>query len=498
MSILSGVLVFFVLLGVVPLAMAAFQTLTATRHHEAYLDYVGRWAPRVAALIPAWNEAPVLTASVERMLALDYPPERLRVYVIDDASTDDTPAVMAALIAKHPGQVIHLRREKGGQGKAHTLNHGLEIVLDDDWAEAVLITDADVLFAPESLRRMTRHLADPSVGAVTAFVKEGSTPGNYVNKSIAYEYATAQAVARRSANVIGAQPCLAGGAQLHSRENLIAIGGRIDTSTLAEDTATTFDTQIAGNRVVFEPHALVFAEEPGSLRALWGQRLRWGRGNFQVTRRYAFVWGRRSRFGPLGSFFLAASWFVVLAQPFLLVLSSLSLITLYALDIPWVWAVFRSLWIISGIVYMLIIGGVYAVDPRTLRRTWVQAVLFSGLVSFILVMVSLFPGPARWLGHEFVQTTGISKSTSDALVQALTVGAYAWLTLSMVLAYLGKVMERIPRIGPFLGVTAIIIAGYGSLLCSVTFAALGAELRGKKAVWVKTEKTGKHMIEDGQ
>ncbi|WP_269446688.1 hypothetical protein [Blastococcus saxobsidens] len=40
--------------------------------------------------------------------------------------------------------------------------------------------------------------------------------------------------------------CLAGGAQLHTRENLLAIGGQIDTSSLAEDTVTTFRTQLGG------------------------------------------------------------------------------------------------------------------------------------------------------------------------------------------------------------------------------------------------------------
>jgi hypothetical protein len=40
--------------------------------------------------------------------------------------------------------------------------------------EALLITDADVNFEPDSLRKMVRHLADPQVGAVTAYLKEGS------------------------------------------------------------------------------------------------------------------------------------------------------------------------------------------------------------------------------------------------------------------------------------------------------------------------------------
>ena len=73
------------------------------------------------------------------------------------------------------------------------------------------------------------------------------------------------------------------------------MGGRIDTSSLAEDTFTTFKTQLAGNRVVFEPHATVWAEEPDNILGLWKQRLRWARGNVQVTKQYRHLWFRPHR-----------------------------------------------------------------------------------------------------------------------------------------------------------------------------------------------------------
>src|SRR3984957_18529537 len=174
----------------------------------------------------------------------------MRIYVVDDASTDATPQVLREKQIQYPGQVVHLRREHGGQRKAHTLNHGLAVILDDDWMEALLITDADVIFEPAALAAMTRHLADPGVGSVTCYIKEGSRPGNYLTRFIGFEYVTAQAGARRGQNVLGALACLAGGAQLHSRASLVALGGRIDTSTLAEDTITTFETQLRGHRVV--------------------------------------------------------------------------------------------------------------------------------------------------------------------------------------------------------------------------------------------------------
>src|SRR5580704_10834848 len=184
-------LIALVMAGAVPGMAATWQFLLVVAHfwrnHYAACEPV---FPRTAILIPAWNEAAVIGASIDRLMALEYPPDSLRIYLVDDASTDQTPQVAKAKEAQYPGQVIHLRREKGGEGKAHTLNHGLGIIMRDDWMEALLITDADVIFEADSLRKMTRHLADPLVGAVTAYIKEGCRPGNYLTRFISYEYIT--------------------------------------------------------------------------------------------------------------------------------------------------------------------------------------------------------------------------------------------------------------------------------------------------------------------
>jgi cellulose synthase/poly-beta-1,6-N-acetylglucosamine synthase-like glycosyltransferase len=222
------ILIVLVMAGALPELAASWQFVLVAGHFwRNHYDACAPVFPRTAILIPAWNEAAVIGASIDRLMDLEYPPDSLRVFLVDDASTDDTPVVAMAKAEQYPGRVVHLRREKGGQGKAHTLNHGLAIILQDDWMEALLITDADVIFTPDSLRKMTRHLADPEVGAVTAYIKEGSRPGNYMTRFIGYEYITAQAAARRGQNVLRATACLAGGAQLHTRANLVALGGRI-------------------------------------------------------------------------------------------------------------------------------------------------------------------------------------------------------------------------------------------------------------------------------
>jgi cellulose synthase/poly-beta-1,6-N-acetylglucosamine synthase-like glycosyltransferase len=447
--------------------------------------------PRTAILIPAWNEAAVIGASIDRFMSLEYPRDALRVFLVDDASTDETPQVAAAKAAQYPGQVVHLRREKGGQGKAHTLNHGLAIILSDDWMEALLITDADVIFEPDSLRKMARHLADPQVGAVTAYIKEGSRPGNYMTRFIGYEYITGQAAARRGQNVLGALACMAGGAQLHSRANLVALGGRIDTSSLAEDTFTTFQTQLAGRRVVFEPHATVWAEEPGSISALWKQRLRWARGNVQVTFRYRNVWFRPRRGHRLGGVTFGVSWFCLFLQPVFMIISSASLLILYFADTPRAWLAFRLLWNINAAAYIFTTCFALLIDPQIGRHTWREAFIFPGVVNLAIIAYACFPGLLRDALHQVVTAAGASPASLHW--GWVIVAVYAWLTASMAVAYLAKMAEP-TWLGRFISPALLVIVGYGSLLCACTFASYVKELRRDEMVWDKTEKTGKVAV----
>src|SRR6266496_2075333 len=109
---LRWLLIALVMVGTVPLLVANYQFLLVADHFRR-LHY-GRCAPqfpRTAILVPAWNEAAVIGASIDRLMLLDYPREALRIFVVDDASTDDTPDVIQAKAVQYPGNVIHLRRK---------------------------------------------------------------------------------------------------------------------------------------------------------------------------------------------------------------------------------------------------------------------------------------------------------------------------------------------------------------------------------------------------
>lgn len=484
--LLSGL----VLLGALPMAASTIGHLLAALHRTRdHLDRVDpALQPRVAVVVPAWNEAAVLEHSVERMMALDYPTDRLRLVVVDDASTDATPAILAEAQRRYPGRVLHLRRERGGQGKAHTLNHGLQHVLADDWAQAVLITDADVVFTPTAIGRMARHLADPEVGAVMGFIREASDPPHWLGRYVGYEYATAQLSMRRAQNVVGAQACLAGGAQMLSRGNLEAIGGRIDTTTLAEDTVTTMQTQLAGRRVVFDPHAECWAEEPASLAALWKQRLRWARGNLQVTRRFRSVFFRPSRQHRLGNPWFGVIWFSTLYLPAFMILASAALVTLWFVDRGPAQIAFQLYWGASALMFVLGTVFVLLLDRRIARQSWWAALTFPGVVNLVVLAVVLAPAPMERLAATVLPGLGVTWDEHARDVALL--GVYLWTSLAMLAAWLVYRADRTRVLRPLVP-ALVALVGFGPVLCAVTVAAYVAQARGAATTWDKTEKTGK-------
>jgi cellulose synthase/poly-beta-1,6-N-acetylglucosamine synthase-like glycosyltransferase len=493
LEVLQWILVGLVLLGAVPMVTTVYQFLLLLRspRHDHYDDCDPDFLPRVVVLVPAWNEVAVLRYSVDAMMALDYPPERLRMAVVDDGSDDGTPELLDGKVAQYPGRVLNLRRENGGQGKAHTLNHGLALLLEDDWADAVLITDADVVFEPTSVRRMVRHLADERVGSVTAFILEASKRPNTMNRYIGYEYTAAQAASRRAQNVVGAQGCLAGGAQLHSRANLIELGGAIDTTTLAEDTVTTFETQLAGRSVVFDGNARCLAEEPGSVVGLWKQRLRWSRGNIQVARRFGGVTGGvffgRSDIHRLGGLWFGLQWFATLLLPVLMIISSTSLVILWFINFGKAELAFEILWVTNAFGWLFTTIYTLSLDRWVARRTWFQAFTFPGLVNIVIMVAALAPRPTRELRDWALGLVGWTWSAG--LADTLALFAYAWVALCMVAAYGLYRLEKWGRL-PRLQAVLLVLIGYGPLLCAITFAAYVAEARGASIKWEKTEKVG--------
>jgi len=106
-------------------------------------------APRLSIVVAARDEERHIERAMRSVLALEWP--ALEVIAVDDRSSDRTGAILDALAAADPRlRVVHVSALPAGWlGKNHAL-HLAGQAATGDW---VLFTDADVMFAPDALRR---------------------------------------------------------------------------------------------------------------------------------------------------------------------------------------------------------------------------------------------------------------------------------------------------------------------------------------------------------
>jgi len=127
-----------------------FYWLSAVRDSDLLLR-PARW-PSVVSVIPARNEAAVISRSVASLMRQDYP-GALSVIVVDDDSNDGTGAAADAA-ATGSGRTLTVQKGQplpaGWTGKLWALKQGVAAA-EQSAPDLLLLTDADIAHAPDSL-----------------------------------------------------------------------------------------------------------------------------------------------------------------------------------------------------------------------------------------------------------------------------------------------------------------------------------------------------------
>ena len=251
---------------------------------------VASYKPKVAVLIPAYNEEKVIVRTVRAALNSNYP--NLRVIVIDDGSRDRTLAVARAAFAREEaaGRVIILT--KPNSGKADALNYGIEHIED---AELFVGIDADTIIASDAISRLVPHFINPKVGAIAGNAKVGNRV-NLWTRWQALEYITSQNFERRALDVLGAVSVVPGAIGAW-RVSAVREAGGYQIDTVAEDADLTMALLRRGYRVEYEDMALAYTEAPTNANGLMRQRFRWSFGILQAVYKHSGVFARKGALG---------------------------------------------------------------------------------------------------------------------------------------------------------------------------------------------------------
>jgi hopene-associated glycosyltransferase HpnB len=149
------------LVAAIPLAIWIYLFLARgnfwqLREDDIYLQPLANW-PRVAAIVPARNEAENIAKTVRSLAAQEYPGE-FSIIIVDDHSEDGT-AALAQKAANESGASQRVRIHSaaplapGWTGKLWALNEGVQVASEHK-PDFLWFTDADIEHAPDTLRRL--------------------------------------------------------------------------------------------------------------------------------------------------------------------------------------------------------------------------------------------------------------------------------------------------------------------------------------------------------
>ena len=240
--------------------------------------------PRVAVQVPLFNERFVAERVIDAVAALDYPPERLHLQILDD-STDDTHALVAARVAQYRTtglRIDHVTRPERTGYKAGALAHGL----NETDGEIIVIFDADFVPEPDFLRRtVPLFFADERLGVVQTRWGHCNENESLLTRLQAFGLDAHFRIEQVGRTAGGHFINFNGTGGLWRRRCIEDAGGwRFDT--LTEDLDLSYRAQLRGWRFGYTPAVVAPAELPTMMDALKSQQYRWTKGAAETARRH--------------------------------------------------------------------------------------------------------------------------------------------------------------------------------------------------------------------
>ena len=235
--------------------------------------------PRFAILIPAHDEAAVITGAVGSVVALDYPAHQRDLFVVADNCTDRT-----AELARGAGATVYERNDERQRAKGYALGWLLDqLEAEGRRYDAYVVMDADTHLSPNFLRQMAAALASGARVAQAQY-RVLNSEDSWTAGIRAVAFALFNHLRPLGRSCFGWSAGLKGNGMCFTREVIERFGW--GSYSLTEDVEYHVRLIEAGMRVVYIPDATASAEMPNNLAQARSQQTRWERGRLDLTRAY--------------------------------------------------------------------------------------------------------------------------------------------------------------------------------------------------------------------
>ncbi|QSQ26579.1 glycosyltransferase [Pyxidicoccus parkwayensis] len=239
------------------------------------------YRPRVAIVIPLFNEGKGIFHAVRSLLEQDYPSELLQIVVVDDCSKDDSFA-WALKAAEGHANVIVLRNPEN-MGKRKGINRGVKAAED---AEIIVSVDSDVIVDKSAVRQLVRRFTHPRIGAVGGRTYVTNRHQNWLTRMIEIKFHFAQEWLKDLERSFRQVMCLTGCLTAYRRHVMLELEPILEARSIAgvpikygEDRFLTRQIVKANYETVYTLDAFCFTAAPPTLSGYFSQQLRWRRSN---------------------------------------------------------------------------------------------------------------------------------------------------------------------------------------------------------------------------
>lgn len=255
-----------------------------------------------AVLICARNECAVIGDLLHSLQQQTYDARHIHVFVLADNCTDAT-----AAIARAAGATVYERFNRTQVGKGYALRCLMEHLQQDCPAgfDGYFVFDADNILSPDYLEQMNRTFSD-GYDIVTSYRNSKNYGDNWLSAGSGLWYLRESRYLNHARHRLGTSCAVGGTGFLFSRAVAEEMGPW-PFHSLIEDIEFSVDQIISGRRIAFCPDAVLYDEQPSTLRQSWRQRSRWCKGALQVFSRYGGALVKGSLRGSFACFDMAMS-----------------------------------------------------------------------------------------------------------------------------------------------------------------------------------------------
>ena len=217
------------------------------------VDTNGDEWPFVTITVPVYNAVASVRDTLERLLAIDYPSEKLQLLVLSDASNDGTDDIVRELAPRG----VQLLRAPTRRGKTAAENAAVSVAL----GEIIVNVDATVIVPGTSLKPLIRAFKDPTVGVASGRDLSVASGGHY-DPGAESGYTGYEMLVRdfetQAGSIVGASGCFYGVRRKIRSAPL--------PSGLSWDFASTLVAREQGYRSVSVPAAVCLVPQTPQLR----------------------------------------------------------------------------------------------------------------------------------------------------------------------------------------------------------------------------------------